>query len=144
MSSEPLLLFAEDDENDALLFSLALRKAGVLNPVAHVIDGEDAINYLSGAGKYADRLQHPLPCVLVTDLKMPKRSGFDVLAWIQNYLAAGSLPVIVLSASEQELDKKRALDLGAQAYWAKPTEFEDLVHLARELHDTWLAPHSLA
>jgi len=67
MSSLPLLLFAEDDEDDeddAFLFRLALQKAGVLNPVGHVTDGEDAINYLSGAGSYADRTQHPLACVL--------------------------------------------------------------------------------
>jgi CheY-like chemotaxis protein len=140
MLPDSLILFAEDDENDALLFGMALRKAGVLNPVARATDGEDAVNYLSGAGRYADRAQYPLPGILVTDLKMPKLTGFDVLIWIQSQMPPNSLPAIVLSGSAQEMDKQRALELGAKAYWVKPTHLADLVHIARELNGTWLAP----
>ena len=144
MLPESLILFAEDDENDALLFGMALRKAGVLNPVARATDGEDAVNYLSGAGRYADRTKYPLPRVLITDLKMPKLTGFDVLTWIQSQMPPNTLPAIVLSGSAQEIDKQRALELGAKAYWVKPTHLADLVHLAHELNETWLAPISHA
>jgi CheY-like chemotaxis protein len=129
MSPDALILFAEDDENDVLLFRMALRKAGILNPVAHARDGEDALNYLSGAGSYSDRTQHPFPAIVFTDLKMPKLTGFEVLTWIRNQVQVKILPAIVLSGSEEELDKRRAFALGATAYWEKPTELADLVRL---------------
>jgi CheY-like chemotaxis protein len=144
MSPDSLILLAEDDENDAFLFRTAHHNANVLNPIARARDGEDAINYLKGIGSYADRIQYPFPCLVLTDLKMPKLTGFEVLAWIQSHLPPNSLPAIVLSGSAEELDKQRALNLGAKAYWVKPTDFADLVQLACELSETWLAPVSHA
>ena len=135
MLSDPVILHAEDDANDAILFRTAVQKAGISLLLAHVCDGEDAINYLRGDGIYSDRVLYPFPCVLVTDLKMPKVTGFDVLAWIQTQLQRATLPAIVLSGSSQEVDKKRAFELGAQAYWVKPNALHDLVQLARELQD---------
>jgi CheY-like chemotaxis protein len=144
MSSNSPILFAEDDENDALLFRLALRKAGVTNPVVHAEDGEAALNYLGGVGSFSDHKQYPLPCLLVIDLKMPKVTGFDVLSWLRSQMPANRLPAIILSGSEQEPDKKRALDLGAKAYWVKPTDLAELVHLLQGLSRTWLASPSHA
>src|SRR5215471_10234152 len=70
------ILLVEDSENDLILMRYALEKAGVSNPVVEVRDGEAAIEYLSGNGAYADREQHPLPCLIITDLKMPRVDGF--------------------------------------------------------------------
>lgn len=80
MSRCSTILFAEDNEDDAFLFLTASSKAGVANPVVHVLNGEDALSYLAGTGAYSDRTAHPFPCLLVTDLKMPRLSGFDLLA----------------------------------------------------------------
>jgi CheY-like chemotaxis protein len=142
MSPDSLILLAEDDENDAFLFRMALHKAGVLAPVALARDGEEAIDYLKGIGSYADRIQYPFPCLMITDLKMPRLSGFEVLAWIQSHLPPNRLPAIVLSGSAEELDRQRAVDLGAKAYWVKPTDLANLVRLAHELNETWFAPLS--
>jgi CheY-like chemotaxis protein len=142
MSPDSLILLAEDDENDAFLFRMALHKVGVLNPIAHARDGEETLNYLKGIRSYADRIQYPFPSLVITDLKMPRLTGFEVLAWVQSHLPPNSLPAIVLSGSAEELDKERALNLGAKAYWVKPTDFADLLQLAHEFNDTWLAPVS--
>ena len=137
-----LILLAEDDENDAFIFRMALNKAGISNSLAHVPDGQCAIDYLAGSGVYSNRSQYPVPCLVVTDLKMPKASGFDLLAWIKNQPPPNCAPVIVLSGSVEDSDKERALSLGAAAYFVKPSGLDHMIHLAQELKRTWLAPLS--
>jgi CheY-like chemotaxis protein len=136
------ILLAEDDENDALIFRTALKKADIPNALTHVLDGQGAINYLAGVGSYSNRAQYPLPCLVVTDLKMPRTTGFDLLAWIKNQLPPNCPPVVVLSGSPEQSDKERAFGLGAAAYFVKPSGLEHMIHLAQELKDTWLAPLS--
>lgn len=143
MSRYSTILFAEDDENDAFFFQTALSKAGVGNPVVHVSNGEEALSYLAGTGAYADRMAHPFPCLLITDLKMPKLSGFDLLARAKPILDSNHLPALVLSASISESDKQRSLQLGAQAFFVKPADLNGLVGLAKELKNCWLAPAAL-
>ena len=138
MSAPDTILLAEDDENDSFLFRTALKKAGVPNLVAHVSDGKHAIDYLQGAGIYSDRIRYPLPCLLVTDLKMPNRTGFDLLAWLKTQAQFSQLPTIVLTSSVIESDKHRALELGASIYLVKPSHLEDLVVLARGLQENFL------
>jgi CheY-like chemotaxis protein len=142
MNQPGTILFAEDDENDAFIFRMALQKAEVRNALAHVSDGEDAINYLAGVGIYSDRYRCPLPCLVVTDLKMPRSTGFDLLAWINNQPASNRPPVVVLSGSYEDSDKERALALGAGAYFKKPAGMDKMVRIAQELKDRWLAPLS--
>lgn len=72
------MLLAEDDEDHVLLIQRAFKEAGILNPLHVVPDGEEAIAYLNGDGKYADRKEFPLPCLLLLDLKMPNKNGFEV------------------------------------------------------------------
>jgi CheY-like chemotaxis protein len=139
MNAHGLILLAEDDENDAFILQMALKKAGVPNSLTHVQDGQCAINYLAGFGIYSNRSQYPLPCLIVTDLKMPKVTGFDLLAWIKNQPAAHCPPVVVLSGSAEESDKERALSLGAAAYFVKPSGLDHMIHFALELKHTWLA-----
>jgi len=140
MSAHCTVLLAEDDENDVLLFSTAFRKAGMVNHLATVPDGEDAIEYLKGTGVYSDRVRYPLPDLLITDLKMPKRTGFDLLTWIKSQEQLKDLPIVVLTSSAEESDQRRALELGAQACWTKPSHFEDLVQIVHRIQDDWLAP----
>jgi len=142
MNDHGTILLAEDDENDAFLFRMALEEAGIPNPLSHVPDGEDAINYLAGVGIYSDRVQYPLPSLVVTDLKMHRLTGFDLLSWIQNQSPRNCPPVVVLSGSNEDSDKERALALGAVAYFVKPTGLVHMTHFAHELKETWLAPLS--
>src|SRR6185437_12179425 len=99
MTEYDTVLLAEDDENDVLLFQTAFKKVGVSKLLVCVPDGEDAIKYLKGVGIYSDRIQYPLPCLLVTDLKMARYTGFDLLEWVQTQAQFNSLPAIVLSSS---------------------------------------------
>ena len=138
MSAPDTILLAEDDENDVFLFRVALKRAGAPNLVAHVPDGKHAIDYLQGAGIYSDRIRYPLPSLLITDLKMPNRTGFDLLAWIKTQEQFSQLPTIVLTSSAVESDKQRALELGASSYLVKPSHLEDLVVLARGLQENFL------
>src|SRR5207244_9902623 len=93
------ILFVDDDPNDMLLVQRALKKAGLPYPLIHRRDGEEAIDYLSGKPPYSDRAQHPLPKLILLDVKMPKLSGFDVLDWMQRQPTISNLPVVILTAS---------------------------------------------
>jgi CheY-like chemotaxis protein len=132
------VLHAEDDENDALFFRRALSKVGVRNPIVHVQNGEQALHYLTGTGPYGDREKHPFPCLLITDLKMPVLSGFDLLAQIKDVQEFKQLPAVVLTASVADSDKKRCLELGAKDYFVKPSGLGGLTELALKLKESWI------
>ena len=134
------ILLADDDENDVFLLKAALSKAGVDISVAHVPNGEEALHYLAGDGVFSDRAKYPFPCLLITDLKMPKFSGFDLLARAKPILESTHVPAIVLSASGAESDRERSLQLGAQAYYIKPADLRALIALASDLKESWLGP----
>jgi CheY-like chemotaxis protein len=135
------ILLAEDDDNDVLFMQIAFKKAGLQNPLISVHDGCQAIEYLSGSGKFADREQFPLPCLVLSDLKMPKVSGFDLLAWLNTRPELAEIPVIVLSSSDQPQDRQRALELGAREYWVKPAQIQVLMKLVEQMRHTWVAAH---
>lgn len=132
------VLYAEDDENDAFFMQRAFRQARIPNPLTILSDGNLAIGYLSGAGPYADRQQHPWPCLLLLDLKMPGRSGFDVLTWVRAQPAAAALPVVVLTSSSQDNDIYRAYSLGANSYLVKPGKPDELLVIVNGLKQFWL------
>lgn len=121
------ILIAEDDENDALMLQRALRKAGFTNPFHICVNGTDAIKYLKGESPYQDRDEHCFPRLVITDLKMPQMDGFELLAWLQSHPECSLIPKLVLSASQQQEDVKRAYRLGANSYLVKPASFEQLV-----------------
>lgn len=131
------ILHVEDDPNDALLFQHACNKAGIGFDLRSVNDGDQAIAYLRGTGNFSDRSQNPFPSLILLDLKMPRLSGFDVLAWIRNENPFKSTPVIILTSSNHETDIKRAYDLGANSYLVKPVGFDALVEVARTIHAYW-------
>jgi CheY-like chemotaxis protein len=132
------ILAAEDEESDRLILELAFRRAGLPQPLVIVRDGQEAVDYLSGKGHYADRSTHPLPGLLVLDLKMPRMNGFDVLAWLAKQPDFQHLPVVVLSSSADELDVNKARELGAREYFVKPHRLEELREIARQMHARWL------
>src|ERR1041385_1639055 len=121
MNSSATLLIAEDDENDLFFLQRAFEAANVKNPIRIVRDGQEAIDYLSGIGTFADRIQFPLPYLLMLDLKMPRKTGMDVLEWLSEQAELRCLPVVVFSSSANRKDIERAYELGANAFVVKPS-----------------------
>jgi CheY-like chemotaxis protein len=137
MEQDFLILIAEDDPNDFLLLQRALQFNHINNPVHHSPNGQDAIEYLHGEGKYADRTRYPIPGLVLTDLKMPCAGGFDILAWREEHLPSRAIPTIVISSSRLDTDVRRAYELGANAYMHKPMTLEGLTELMRTLVQFW-------
>ncbi len=104
-----------------------------------VEDGQQLVDYLSAIGIYADRNAYPLPGLLLLDLKMPRKGGFEVLVWLKSRPDLAELPVVVLSSSAQDSDIQQAHELGADGYQIKPHNADDLVEILRQLHARWLA-----
>src|SRR5512145_859685 len=105
MNHSDAILYVEDEENDALLMQLALGQAGLRNPLRVATDGVQAIDYLSGKGRFADREEHPLPGLVLLDLKLPRMIGFEVLAWIRQQPGYAELPVVVYTSSNSPADR---------------------------------------
>ena len=139
MTNIGTILHVEDDENDAFLLRKAFLKVGVKNPIIQVPNGEVAVRYLNGGGPYSDREKHPFPCLLITDLKMPVLSGFDLLTQIKPLLESNECRAIVLTASVADSDRERCLRLGAQAYFVKPSDLAGLTALACQFKEKWIS-----
>lgn len=124
--SEPLapvpILIVEDSEDDVFFLKRALKEAKFIHPVQVATDGRMALEYLAGSGAYEDRTRFPLPKLIFLDLKVPYKSGFEVLAWIRENFASNAPRVIVLSSSPEERDKAEARRLGAHSYLVKPAK----------------------
>src|SRR5437764_14452402 len=114
------ILQVEDDPNDAYFFQHAMNKLNAANPVRVVTDGQEAIDYLSGTGKFADREQFPVPDLVLLDLKLPYVMGLDVLKWIREQPNTAPV-VIILTASAEDEDIASAYRLGANAFLTKPS-----------------------
>lgn len=138
MKSGISVLLAEDDENDVFFIQRAFQQAKIQNPMHVVRDGQEAIEYLSGEGKFSDRRLFPLPHLLLLDLKMPRKTGLDVLHWMHEQTELKSLPVVVLSSSEHQIDIERAYELGANGFVVKPASVEKRVELAKLIGAFWL------
>ena len=137
MDKSDLVLIAEDNPDDALLLRRALAKAGIVARLKIVADGEEMLLYLQAKGAYTDRTAYPMPSLIILDLKMPRRNGLEVLAWIAENPELAVVPTIVLSASNLENDVRSAYDLGANTYFVKPTTFEELVETMRMVETYW-------
>ncbi len=136
--SDYTILLVEDDPNDVLLIRRAFEKAGVVNPLSVVSSGEEAVSYLRGEGKYADRREYPLPVIILLDLKMPRMNGFEFLEWLRAEPEFKKLIVVVLTSSRETPDINRAYEVGANSYLVKPVQMDDLIRIVRELHLYWL------
>ena len=131
------ILLVEDDYNDVLLIQRAFRKAKIKPLVSNVYDGDEVLLYLKGKGKYADREQYPVPLLVLLDLKLPRRSGLEVLAWIRQQPELRRLLVVVLTSSQEDSDLVQAYDLGANSYLVKPINFQDFVRLVELIDAYW-------
>ena len=132
------ILLVEDDEADILLLRRAFRNAHIANPLFEVRDGQTAIQYFSGEGDYADRTRYPIPFLILLDLRLPKLSGFEVIAWVRDRPQLANLIVVVLTASDHVPDVTKARDLGANSYLVKPGNFEELVQMVKRIKGRWL------
>ena len=132
------ILLVEDEPDDAHLLIRAFRKAGAANPIRHVADGDAAIAYFAGEAPFGNRQEYPLPIVVLLDLKLPRRSGFEVLAWLRDQPVLRRLPVVVLTSSGQLDDVNRAYDLGANSYLVKPVTTVALHDMVRAVHAYWI------
>src|SRR5579884_180662 len=130
MAEQMVILVAEDDEADVFLLERALKLANIEASIHFVSDGQYAIEYLLGQGIYVDRVKYPLPDFAIFDIKMPRVSGFQALEWIRSSKEFEHLPVMIISASDEERDIRKAHALGVSAYLVKPSDSQIL---AREL-----------
>jgi CheY-like chemotaxis protein len=126
------ILLVEDNEDDVFFMQRALKIANITLPVNVVEHGQEAIDYLAGTDKYSDRTLHPIPTIVFLDLKLPFKSGHEVLEWIRQQSEFTQLPVVVLSSSEEPADLNRAYKLGCNSYLVKPPKREQLLYLAQQ------------
>jgi CheY-like chemotaxis protein len=129
---------AEDNSTDALMVQRAFKKANLHNTVQVVEDGDKAVAYLAGDGFFADRERYPVPVLLLLDLKLPRRSGLEVLEWLRQQPVLKRLPVVVLTSSQDRFDINRAYDLGANSYLVKPVAFDPLLEMVKTLGLYWV------
>ncbi len=129
------ILYAEDNPDDVIILNIAFRRAKIPAALKCVDDGEDAIAWLKGDGVYSDREKYPLPDALLLDLKMPKKSGFDVLEWLREAGNFNQLAAIVLSSSDDPRDLERATRLGAAKYFRKSATCQELIDYLKSLPD---------
>jgi CheY-like chemotaxis protein len=137
------VLYAEDDENDAFFMERAFQLAEIHNPLRIVNNGQLAIDYLSGTGQFADRTQHPAPCLILLDLKMPLISGLDALNWIRSTPLTKTIPVVMLTSSNQDSDVYDAYATGANGYLIKPGKPAELLAMVKAIKDYWLAQNQI-
>jgi CheY-like chemotaxis protein len=137
MKERQLVLVVEDTEEDFELLKIAIRRAKVTTRVELVRDGQEAIDYLCGAGKYADRGAYPFPGVLFLDLKLPRVNGFEVLKWLKEHEQCKVVPVMVLTSSELDQDVDYAYRLGANCYMVKPNTLDKLVAMVDQAFNFW-------
>ena len=132
-----IVLLAEDSEDDRFLMKKAFAHECDECDLKAVEDGEEAIAYMMGEGKFADRLKFPYPSFIIMDLKMPRKDGFAVLEFLKKNPEWAIIPTVVLSGSANEDDVKRSYTLGASSYHVKPSGNKELCHLVATLVAYW-------
>ncbi|NEQ34596.1 MAG: response regulator [Leptolyngbya sp. SIO4C5] len=132
------ILLIEDDPNDIFLIQRAFRLARLDNSIYTVKDGDTAVQYLTGEGVYADRGLYPMPGLVILDLKLPKRSGLEVLAWMREKPIIKRIPVVILTSSNQKIDIDQAYDSGVNSYLIKPVAFDSLISMVGSINDYWI------
>ncbi|HWC19561.1 MAG TPA: response regulator [Terriglobales bacterium] len=139
MSIERNILLVEDESADALLIKRALEKTGLDFKLSRLKHGDEAIDYLSGTPPFQDRETHPLPDVILLDIKLPRRTGFEVLEWVRSQAPGISrIPVVMLTSSRHSVDVNRAYDLRANGYLTKPDTANRLQEMMVDFKKYWL------
>jgi CheY-like chemotaxis protein len=138
MSDDRSILLVQDNEDDVILMQRALRKGGIDAPVNIARDGDKAVEFLIDAEQIRDTRFSPLPTIVLLDLKLPKRSGFEVLQWIRSHRSLAQLPVVVFTTSTQDTDLKRAYGLGVNSCLRKPATMLETTELLKTVGIYWL------
>lgn len=139
MSQRHTILLVEDNPVDILLMQRAFRNETFTNTSLQIVrDGDAAVFYLNGDGEYSERDRYPLPAIILLDLKLPRRSGHEVLVWLKQQPELKRLPVVMLTSSKETLDVKRAYDLGVNSYLVKPLGFASLLEMMQSFNEYWL------
>jgi CheY-like chemotaxis protein len=131
------ILLVEDKEMDIVLTLDAFREARLKNSINVARNGEEALDYLFGRERYADRTLYPMPNIILLDLKMPGIDGFEVLRQIKNTDKLKRIPVVILTSSKEEGDRALSYDMGANSYLLKPVSFEGFIDVVRKIDDYW-------
>lgn len=127
------ILIADDFADDVAVLKYALRRAAILNPVQVVQSGEAAVSYLNGEGVHEDRALYPFPVLLLLDVKMPGRSGFDVLTWLRQTPKLKPPGVVMVTGAGVLTDIRKAYELGSDSFLTKPVSVEDMLNTLRGL-----------
>jgi CheY-like chemotaxis protein len=139
LTSEPLdILLVEDNEAHAELVMWGFRNQQVASRIHHVIDGDQALNYLFGRGIYADRELYPRPNLILLDLRLPKIDGLEVLRTIKITPSLLRIPVVILTSSDAETDIAKSYEYHANSYLVKPLDFKAFTNLMKVLGSYWL------
>ena len=144
VDNQPVVLVAEDRDEDLFILRRAFEQLGFQTPVQYVHNGEQAIAYLAGEGRFANRVEYPLPNLLLLDLKMPRKNGFEVLQWIQERPELNTLRTVVLTTSDDIFEVNRAYKLGASSFLTKPLNFTEFRDMIQAVHIYWLALNKAA
>jgi|SRR5215472_15216774 len=133
-----IILLVEDNYDDAELILRAFQRAGVENPVRLARDGEEAMAYLTGLGKYTDHAKNPLPAVILLDLNLPKFNGYQLMLWRRTRPEIKRIPVVVLTESDDATSIDRAYDAGANSYLVKPSDPADIRRAVEQVQSYWM------
>ncbi len=139
MQSAPLILLVEDNRMDVELTLDAFREARLANFVRVASNGQEALDYLFGRGEFANREAHPLPGLILLDLKMPRVDGFEVLRQLKSTPVLKRIPVLILTSSKEEGDRALSYDIGANSYLVKPVSFDGFLHVVQQIEGYWLS-----
>ena len=132
------LLLVEDNDNDAFFFDRAIAKAGLPLLLRRVSDGKEAIEYLTGEGRFADRYANPYPKFIVTDTSMPRVPGMEFLNWLKEHPRHKVIPTIVLGGTAEPNKVKEAYALGVHSYFVKPENVDELRNVITKIFDYWI------
>ncbi len=136
-----VVLIVEDEADDRDLLARAFKRAGIDVPLRFAKDGDEAVDYLEGVVADASRAS---PFIILLDLKLPRRSGFEVLEWVKQSARLRRIPVIILTSSRESIDLERAYDLGANSYLVKPARPEALRQMVEQINAYWLGLNEMA
>lgn len=139
MTKQVQILLVDDNRMDVELTLDAFRRARLVNKIQVATGGREALDYVFGRDKYADRAAYPLPNLILLDLKMPGIDGFEVLRQIKTAPVLKRLPVIILTSSKEEGDRALTYDIGANSYLVKPVAFEGFMEVVRQIECYWLS-----
>ncbi|HVV01275.1 MAG TPA: response regulator [Verrucomicrobiae bacterium] len=138
MTPDAPILLVEDNEDDVFFMKRAMKAAQITNPLFVAVDGQEAVDYFSGMGRFSERSAFPLPGLVFLDLKLPKKRGLDVLEWIRNQREFRRVVVVILTSSQEPNDLRQAYAIGVNSYLVKPARTSELEALMRAVKNYWI------